>query len=186
MTSEKPSKDSLDHGDDVTAAEYRECLALLAQAVGARGPAPPTGLKAKLLERVASEKKATGADGVQIWKSWSPPKSSELSGLFVRKADEGGWEKTEAPGVQVRPLNVDEVRRYVTMLVRMEAGASYPRHVHAGAEECYVLEGDLRVGNEVLHAGDYQCAHGGSEHAVQSTEKGCLLLIVSSQDDELV
>jgi hypothetical protein len=38
----------------------------------------------------------------------------------------------------------------------------------------------------VLCAGDYQFAAGGSEHRVQSTEGGCLLLIVSSQDDELI
>jgi anti-sigma factor ChrR (cupin superfamily) len=71
------------------------------------------------------------------------------------------------------------------MLVRMDPGSSYPGHLHAGVEECFVLEGELRVGEEVLRRGDYQRADEGSEHGIQWTEKGCLLLIVSSQDDEL-
>jgi anti-sigma factor ChrR (cupin superfamily) len=72
------------------------------------------------------------------------------------------------------------------MLVRMPAGASYPRHRHAGAEQCYVLEGDLRFGGRVFRAGDYQCADADSIHDVQYTEAGCLLLIVSSLHDEIV
>jgi anti-sigma factor ChrR (cupin superfamily) len=68
----------------------------------------------------------------------------------------------------------------------MDAGSSYPRHVHNGAEECLVLEGDIRMGDAVLHAGDYQYAPPDTLHGVQSTEKGCLLLITSSLSDELV
>jgi anti-sigma factor ChrR (cupin superfamily) len=102
------------------------------------------------------------------------------------RAGEGEWEPTAAPGVKARTLHVDPARRYVTMLIRMEPGASYPGHRHADIEECYVLEGDLRVGGERLGAGDYQRADARSCHGVQSTEKGCLLLIVSSQEDEIV
>jgi anti-sigma factor ChrR (cupin superfamily) len=70
---------------------------------------------------------------------------------------------------------------------RMEAGASSPPHRHAGREECYVLEGELDVeGGASMRAGDYQVADEGSVHGVQSTRGGCTLLIVSSQDDELV
>jgi anti-sigma factor ChrR (cupin superfamily) len=61
-----------------------------------------------------------------------------------------------------------------------------PPHIHRGIEECYVLEGDLEMGGHKLHAGDYQFAFEDSLHGVQSSEDGCLLLIVSSQDDELV
>ncbi|HVR73044.1 MAG TPA: cupin domain-containing protein [Planctomycetota bacterium] len=108
------------------------------------------------------------------------------SQITLRRAGEGDWEPTAAPGVSVKPLHVDSARRYVTMLVRMEPGSAYPDHLHAGAEECYVLQGDLRVGDETLRAGDYQHAPAGSEHEIQSTREGCLLLIVSSQDDKLV
>ena len=74
----------------------------------------------------------------------------------------------------------------MTMLVRMEAGSSYPQHIHDGPEECYVLQGDLRVGDEVLGRGDYQRAAPGSRHGIQSTENGCLLFIVSSLTDEII
>jgi anti-sigma factor ChrR (cupin superfamily) len=80
---------------------------------------------------------------------------------------------------------MDSARDRMTCLVRMAAGTAYPRHIHAGPEECLVLEGELRVGDEMLRAGDYQRAAPGSHHPVQSTDRGCLLLIVSSLSDEL-
>ena len=85
-----------------------------------------------------------------------------------------------------RRLFVDDTSGRVTMMVRMAAGTSYPSHRHGGFEECFVLEGDLQVGSEMLHAGDYQRASAGSVHGVQSTERGCLLLLSSSPGDELL
>ena len=69
------------------------------------------------------------------------------------------------------------------MLVRVAPGTVYPPHEHTGAEECYVIEGDLRVEGRVLRAGDYQYAPAGSSHAEQTTEGGCLLLIGASLAD---
>jgi anti-sigma factor ChrR (cupin superfamily) len=88
--------------------------------------------------------------------------------------------------VFTKQLYVDPARDTVTMLVRMEPGSSYPPHRHGGPEECLVVEGDLRVGDVVLQAGDYQCAAGDSTHDVSTTVNGCILLIVSSQYDELL
>ena len=90
-------------------------------------------------------------------------------------------------GISVKRLFSDPDRKTVTMLVRMAAGTSYPTHRHAGAEECYVLEGDLHVGEElVLNAGDYQRAGEDSIHLRQWTQDGCLLFILSSTEDELL
>ncbi|MBI3758220.1 MAG: cupin domain-containing protein [Deltaproteobacteria bacterium] len=105
--------------------------------------------------------------------------------MIVTRADGGVWEETGVQGVRVKRLSVDKQKDQFTALVRMEAGSSYPRHIHNGAEECLVLEGELRVGPEVLRAGDYQRAPAGSRHGVQSTDNGCLLLIVSSLSDEM-
>ena len=99
---------------------------------------------------------------------------------------DGSWEDTGVNGVQVRRLFVDPPRNQMTMLVRMEAGSSYPQHIHDGPEECYVLQGDLRVGDKVLRSGDYQRAAPRSRHGIQSTENGCLLFIVSSLTDEII
>lgn len=122
---------------------------------------------------------------VQPWKEWPAP--AEAKGLLYVAAGSGEWEETAIAGVRVRKLFVDEANDRATMLVQMDAGTSYPGHRHAGAEECYVLAGDLIVGDRelVMKAGDYQRADSGSHHPVQWTENGCLLFIVSSLHDEL-
>jgi anti-sigma factor ChrR (cupin superfamily) len=90
-------------------------------------------------------------------------------------------------GITAKQLYVDPETGYVTMLIRMEPGASYPPHRHGGAEQCFVLEGDIHVGaGEILYAGDFQCMRTESRHEVQWTERGCLLLLISSPDDELL
>jgi anti-sigma factor ChrR (cupin superfamily) len=95
------------------------------------------------------------------------------------------WEQV-IPGVRAKRLYVDPQHDTVTMLIRMDPGASYLPHRHAGPEQCFVLEGDLRDGELVVRAGDFQCAAEGTVHGSQQTESGCLLLIVSSLRDELL
>ena len=149
------------------------------------GEAPPASLRARVLDAVRPAQ--THDDSVQTWRRWMDTAArSGAPGLSTLRRDEGQWEATSVPGIDVKPLGVDAERRYVTMLVRMAAGSAYVPHRHAGLEECFVLEGDLRVAGEHLHAGDYQRADTASLHGVQSTDEGCTLLIVSSQDDELL
>jgi len=165
------------------ADDFREALLDVVRSTAAESQ--PAGLRAKLLSRIAAGPAAQPpAEATQVWKRWK--EAGPADKLHIVRAGEGAFEPTAAQGVSVKPLSVDPERRYVTMLVRMEPGTSYPRHLHAGAEECYVLQGDIKVGDAVLRAGDYQRAEGGSEHGVQSTEGGCLLLIVSSQEDALL
>lgn len=156
--------------------------------------APPLAMKTKILSAVRASEQTpvaepphadTAAANVQLWKQWSAPPAASSS-LFVLRGNDGEWEKTEVEGVEVKQLFVDQERDYVTMLVRMQPGSSYPSHRHGGFEECYVLQGDLSVGENVMRAGDYQRAAGGSVHVVQSTAQGCMLFIVSSQHDELL
>lgn len=170
---------------------HRETLAAEVFSAPARPPAP--GLKARLLgsirEKAGSPEppQAPGSHSsknLQLFKSWKGD-GIDPAGFYILRAAQGRWEEA-APGVRFKRLAVDDERGYVTMLVRMDEGTSYPPHHHAGAEECYVIEGDLRVGDQTLLPGDFQYAGEGSDHAVQSTEKGCLLLIVSSQSDELL
>jgi quercetin dioxygenase-like cupin family protein len=137
-----------------------------------------------------SQSESKSLDSPQVWKKWShchnKEAASEYPGLLMVSVKEGDWQEIGIAGIKVKRLFVDPARDSVTMLVRMPAGASYPRHRHAGTEQCYVLEGDLHVGDITLHAGDYQCADMQSVHEVQYTEGGCLLFIVSSLHDELI
>ena len=120
----------------------------------------------------------------QIWKQW---RGGPMPENWVLGASEGAFEPTAIAGIAVRRLFVDEGADRVTMLVRMQPGTAYPAHRHGGAEECYVLAGDLSIGEELqLRSGDYQRMDEGTVHPVQSTRSGCLLLIASSRHDELV
>jgi anti-sigma factor ChrR (cupin superfamily) len=141
---------------------------------------PALQLRERLMERIRPARK----EGPQVWKQWQAP-PAQAGPVHVVHAGEGGWQPVTA-GVTAKQLYVDAALDYVTMLVRMAPGSTYPAHRHGGPEQCFVLEGDLRVGPIVLHAGDYQCAPRDSIHEITSTEQGCLLLIVSSQNDELL
>lgn len=137
-----------------------------------------------LWERVQTEV----ANEVQTWRGWAAddPTAGPM-GLFLARGNERAWEPTGVVGIEAQRLFLDPAADRVTMLVRMAPGTSYPAHVHGGPEECYVLEGDLSVGDELeMRAGDYQRAEAGSTHPVQSTRGGCLLLLTSSLRDELV
>ncbi|MCG3126651.1 MAG: hypothetical protein CHACPFDD_01502 [Phycisphaerae bacterium] len=143
---------------------------------------PPAAVREALLARVATKPGESG--NPQVWRDW--PSDTADGGMLIRRAAEAAWEPVGIEGIAIRRLFVDRQRDQMTMLVRMAPGTAYPRHVHHGPEECLVLEGDLRVGDTVLRAGDYQRAAPDSQHGVQSTEGGCLLMIVSSLSDELI
>lgn len=149
--------------------------------------APPASLKERLLRSLKSS--SNDEPNPQIWKTWSDSsKTSSLAapGLLIVRADQDEWEDIGVNGIQVKRLYVDTAHDSVTMLVKAPAGAVYPRHRHAGPEQCYVLQGDLHMAGTVLRAGDYQYAEPESIHGLQYTENGCMLLIVSSLHDEML
>ena len=159
-------------------------VADLAAVVPPLAPDPRT--REALLRRIAAEgPPRTTASPLRRHLGLDTPPGG-LPGLVIRRAAEASWETTDVPGVLLRRLYVDHEKNQFTALVRMAPGSSYPAHFHGGPEECLVLEGDLRVGDEVMRAGDYQRAEPGSRHGVQSTDGGCMLLIVSSMTDEMV
>lgn len=167
-------------------ALLRAELANLSPAIEAlcdQAATPPPSIRATLLERINQQPRPESANP-QIWKRWT--RDDENRKLLIRRSQEGAWEETGVEGVRVKRLLMDEARNQFTALVRMAPGSSYPRHVHNSAEECLVLEGDIRMGDHVLRAGDYQYAPSDSLHGVQSTEGGCLLLISSGMDDDLI
>jgi hypothetical protein len=157
---------------EAEATAYRDLPAALALSVGANEPRPE--VRVRLMTRISS--------GPQVWKAWE---HAAPAALHVVREGEGEWQ-TVKDGVYAKRLYMDAARDRVTMLIRMDPGASYIPHRHAGPEQCFVLEGDIREGKDVFHAGDFQCAAEGSQHGVQWTENGCLLLIVSSLSDELL
>ena len=157
-------------------SELRETFAACLSA-GLKMRQPP----ARLRERVL----AAASANPRISPVWKQRDRDTVPELHVVRRGEGAWEMV-APGVSARRLYLDPERESVTMLVRMAPGATYSAHRHALPEQCYVLEGDLSDGTNTFRAGDFQCAAKGSIHGVQSTREGCLLLIVSSPNDQLL
>jgi len=108
-----------------------------------------------------------------------------FKGLTFVKASEGAWQEI-APGVSAKVLFLDPVSRRATALVRMAPGSRYAPHRHAEAEELYVLEGGCFCGGRELTAGDYHRAEAETEHHDTSSDEGCLLLVISSPQNEML
>jgi len=108
-----------------------------------------------------------------------------LKGLTFVKASEGTWQEL-APGVSAKVLFFDPVSRRATALLRMAPKTSYAPHRHAEAEELYVLEGGCFCGGRELKAGDYHRAEAETEHHDTSSDEGCLLLVISSPQNEML
>ncbi len=107
-------------------------------------------------------------------------------GSLVMHSKNMEWAPGPADGVWCKFLSVDERRKYATSLVRLDPGVHYPPHRHAEVEEAYMLAGDLRFGDIVFRAGDYCRAEPGSVHPTSYSEGGCLLLIMTSINDEIL
>lgn len=125
--------------------------------------APPTRVREQLLQRVDRDR----------------------TELVVRRCDKGRWREF-VPGVTVKVLHRDRRSRGQTLLMRFTPGATLPAHDHAGAEECFVLEGEVESFGRRFAVGDYIRAAAGSRHDVSRSESGCLLLLMTSSDCETV
>jgi anti-sigma factor ChrR (cupin superfamily) len=164
--------------------EADELLSVV-HALGALGPRrePDPGTWARIRERIRA-KSGSGTPSPFSRVLDRGGEGNALRATLVRAA-EASWTPTGVPGIELRRLHVDRANDRATILARMAPGASYPAHVHAGPEDCFVLEGDLWEGERKMSAGDYEHAPGGSRHEVQTTREGCLLLIVSSLGDRV-
>ncbi len=107
------------------------------------------------------------------------------NGLTFVKASEGTWRRI-AQGVQAKLLSFDPISRRTTTLLRFAPGTRYAPHRHAAVEELYVLEGGCFIAGREMTVGDYHRAEAGTVHHDTSTDEGCLLLAISSPQNEMV
>jgi quercetin dioxygenase-like cupin family protein len=156
--------------------DYGETAARIAFAAPLATPRPE--LRARLLAGLHRAPERT-----QVWRDWS---GTAPSPMHVVKAGEGQWEPIDIEGIRVKRLYSDPANDSVALLIQMDPGTAYPGHRHAGAEHCYVVSGDLTVGDINLKTGDYQVATTESVHTVTRTTNGCTILIISSMKDELL
>ena len=99
-------------------------------------------------------------------------RSGEIEWLSLTSIGEADVE-----GVYIKSLMFDdETQRSPTILLKFDAGATYPLHTHPGGEEVFVIEGDIRLGKDHLRAGDYLYTAPDNLHAVRS-DHGCIVFL---------
>jgi anti-sigma factor ChrR (cupin superfamily) len=127
---------------------------------------PSTSLQGRLALRIAEE--TGGKPVLPQARQWSEPE----------------WEKV-APGISVKLLANDTEKHIVSMLVRLEPGASYPPHTHAGIEELHLLDGELWIDDRKLFPGDYNYGKPGDGDDRVWSETGCTCVLITSTQDIL-
>ncbi len=113
-------------------------------------------MKSRILDRVGEPSEMANAD------------------LLTVRDDSGDWIET-GPGNSIKILRSDE--ESMSILVRLEAGATFPKHYHPEDEDTYVVEGETWFGDIHLQQGDFHHAPKGTMHGEVTTETGCVLLI---------
>jgi anti-sigma factor ChrR (cupin superfamily) len=162
-------------GCAVCAAEVESFTAVVQDLGHAVTPAPvDAAVKSKVFDRIAAEDAFRNAATV------------EADGLRFVRANELGWSAVDLPGISLKPLSGDVAADRVTQLVRMEAGATYPRHRHTDVEEIFLLEGDLIVSGVLMRAGDYCRAEPESVHSGIRSPNGCVFMVTACRGDELL
>lgn len=152
-------------------AEVQVCQAVVRDLAYSVPPVqPPPSLKERLLARIG------GHTDVRF---------DAAGGLIFVKASEGVWQEI-APGISAKVLSLDQKSHRTTALLRVAPGARYAPHRHTEAEEFYVLEGGCRFEGRELGPGDYHRAEAGSVHLDTSSDDGCLLLVISSPQNEML
>lgn len=97
-------------------------------------------------------------------------------GTTTWRASDSGWFRP-APNLEMKLLRRIESEGTQELLVRMGPGCVVPEHSHRKEEQMVILEGEVRVGEHLLRAGDTHVAPPGSRHPALSTESGVLMLL---------
>jgi quercetin dioxygenase-like cupin family protein len=128
--------------------------------------------------------RAMTSERVRYWKA-KITFQQPTKGLTFIRASEGTW-RGIAPGVTAKVLSFDPVSCRTTTLLRFASGTSYAPHRHTAVEELLVLEGGCSIAGHEMTVGDYHRAEAGTVHHDTSTDDGCLLLVISSPQNEIL
>ena len=83
----------------------------------------------------------------------------------------------------MKTLYYDEAQGMVSFLLRAQPGACMPAHRHHAVEECLVLQGEFRLGEKLLRAGDFELGRPGEEHPEATTHTGVLVYLRGAAED---
>lgn len=151
--------------------ESLQTITGLSEEIAAAMPTPRKAVKDALMSAITGQPAA-------------PAESVTKEQMFLY-ANDGEWQEL-FPGIRIRVLHYNEADGRTMFLARLGPGSAYPAHRHKGLEECLVLEGDLHVDGRVLRAGDFTAAYDENVHIDTHSEEGCLLLLTSPLNDEML
>ncbi len=100
------------------------------------------------------------------------------AGTFTVRADDQPWEPFDE-GIERKVLVPPGNDGLETALYRLQLGAKLVSHAHTHRELCWVLEGELVVGDHVVHPGELHVAEAGGVHPEITARRAALLLIHS-------
>ncbi|PZD95308.1 hypothetical protein DNH61_12210 [Paenibacillus sambharensis] len=95
--------------------------------------------------------------------------------LIVRQEDMK-WEYGMYPDTEMTYLWEEEGTGRVVFLVKVAPGCSIPFHNHPRREVAFLVEGECRLNDDVMRAGDFLTAVADEAHDVY-TETGCTFFI---------
>ena len=107
-------------------------------------------------------------------------------GHLTVAADDPRWSPF-LPGVQIKVLH--ESDGVMSYLLRLQPGAVIPAHRHPHDEECVVMAGELRIGDDlVVAAGGFHLARKDVLHAPLTTVDGATIFLrgASPRSEQLV
>ncbi len=99
-------------------------------------------------------------------------------GTYTVKASDGEWEPF-ADGIERRVILSDSGEGVETAIYRLEPGAKFLTHEHTHQEACWVVEGDVLVGDHLVQTGEMHVAETGYTHPEIVARTPALLLIRS-------
>jgi quercetin dioxygenase-like cupin family protein len=179
---------SLSAGDAALTVAIREWDQVIEELSLALPPVTPNPrILTSLLARIGAQQEAAGSVNADIELNDEDPavsagpilttKDGEHRSLIIRRGTRSDWRSAGSPGVRMRILNFDRRQGRTTYLLQIDAGASYPEHLHHADEECYMISGDIQDGELKFVTGDYFLAPAGSHHGTLTTIEGCVCLI---------
>jgi len=142
---------------------------------------PSADLKSRILQEVHRRQAKAGVE--KMLQQLVPKSESGMS--FIPGLGDTGWLPLPMPGAYVKILSYAPASEHAIILGKLDAGAKFPGHFHERSEDLFLVSGDLHVGERVMHAGDFHHAEAGSEHGINWTETGCVVLTVVAKDDLL-
>ncbi len=162
------------NADEQERADYTQTLESITMVTLSTIPQenPPAHLKAKVMDNLKDRGPAQQAGEQAIPHGYR----------FLLDA-EGPWRELPNKGTRIKELCCSRESGTATFILEMDPGARLLSHHHRGAEEAFVLYGDLQMKGKVLNAGDYMRAEPGTKHEDLYSKGGCRALIITALEN---